>query len=101
MAVDPRLEALRRHRTTRETTREIVKTSDRDLIDAVTELAARVRALERRSPDVEHLLQAVQEIIGDHVSREVSGAETRLKEAIAAYLLDVGNQAELVLKGAA
>ena len=32
---------------------------------------------------------------------EVSGAETRLREAIAAYLLDVGNQAERVLKGAA
>lgn len=98
---DPRLEAMRRHRVMRETTREIVKTNDRDLIDAMTELAARVKALERRNPDVETLLKAVQVVIEDHVAREVSSTETRLKDAIAAYLIDVGNQAERVLKGAA
>lgn len=99
---DPRLEAMRRHRTTRElTTREIVKTSDRDLIESMMELSARVKALEGRNTDVAGLLQAVQTVIGEHVAHEVSEAETRLKKAIADYLVDVGHEAERVLKGAA
>lgn len=64
MAVDPRLEALRRHRTTREITREIVKTSDRD------------SELDRLRVDTDRKLQGLAQIIDD-ISRRLSALESK------------------------